>query len=299
MLKRNKSSIAQQCAERKKLIVDSEDKISRIYKFAKNIRRMALDMALDAGKNGAHVGGSFSAIEIFSVLYGGVLKYDISNPVWNERDRFIPSKTHCILANFPALVEAGFLSEDQLMSFHKDGGLLAGHPWRIDIGLEFAGGSLGMGLSVGIGMALRAKRKKLNYRTYVLLGDGECNEGAVWEALMSACKFKLDNLIAIVDYNNMQFDGMNDQIMSIAPLAEKILAFGWKVVEVNGHSIEELYNAFNIEHDGQPLAIVAHTIKACGIPSIENKAESHHSSITREDYEYVLNRIEEGEYDRV
>lgn len=277
----------------------SEEKINKAYRFAKNIRQMALDMALDTGKNGAHVGGSFSAIEVFSVLYGGVLRYDISNPTWKERDRFIPSKTHCILANFPSLVEAGFLDKNQLMSFHKDGGLLAGHPWRVDLGLEFAGGSLGMGISVGIGMALRAKKKNLKYRTYVLLGDGECNEGSVWEALMSASMFKLDNLTAIVDYNNMQFDGINDQIMSIAPLAEKIRAFGWKVVEVNGHSIEELYHAFETAHDGQPLAIVAHTIKAHGIPSIENKATSHHSPISEDDYEYVLHEIKEGKYDRV
>ena len=273
--------------------------IDRIYRFNKDIHILALEMARDAGRNGAHIGGSFSCMEIFSVLYGGILKYDVQNPSWDERDRFIPSKTHCILANFPSLVVSGFIPKEKLLSFHADDGLLAGHPWNIDIGLEFPGGSLGMGLSVGIGMALNAKRKGQKYKTYVLLGDGECNEGSVWEAFMSAPKYKLDNLVAIVDYNNMQFDGKNDDVMPVASMSEKLNAFGWDAIDVNGHSIEDLFEAFNHNVKDKPLAIVAHTIKAHGIPSLENQAISHHSSLKDEDFEFVMKEILEGKYDRV
>ena len=279
--------------------MDRNKTVDIIYDFAKDVRKMALDMAISSGRNGAHIGGSFSSIEILSVLYGAILNYDIKNPEWEERDRFIPSKTHCILAHFPALARAGFIEEKDLNSFHDDGGMLAGHPWNKQIGLEFAGGSLGMGLSVGIGMALRAKRYNKSPKVYVLLGDGESNEGSVWEAVMSAAQYGLDNLVAIFDYNNMQFDGPNDNIMSLSPLSEKLKAFGWKALDVNGHSIEELLDAFDTKHSGQPLAIIAHTVKARGIPSLENQAKSHHSSLSREDYDLVMKDISEGKYDRV
>ena len=255
-----------------------------IYSFVENMRANAIEMAHNAGKAGCHIGGSFSSMEILGVLYSSVLRYDVNNPGWEERDRFIPSKTHCILAHFTALAEAGYVPKDQLMSFHEDGGLLAGHPSNLNIGLEFAGGSLGMGISVAVGKALYAKRKGLKYHTYALLGDGESNEGSVWEAFMSATQYKLDNLTVIIDYNNMQFDGPNVDIMSLAPLAEKTRAFGFETVEVNGHSIPELVEAFKKPHKGKPLAIVAHTIKAHGVPSLENKAESHHAALCDEDY---------------
>lgn len=275
-------------------MINKEFIIKKATYYSNQIRLMAVDMAAEAGKAGAHIGGSFSVVEIFSVLYGGILNFDVDNPHWENRDRFIPSKTHCILANFPALVLAGFLPRKELMSFNKDGGLLAGHPWNVDIGLEYSGGSLGMGLGIGIGMALRGRRYSKSYKTYVLIGDGESNEGSIWEAIMSAAKFGLDNLIAIFDYNNMQFDGVNNKIMPVAPLSEKLKAFGWQTVDVNGHSIEDLVNAFDTAHKNKPLAVIAHTIKAHGIPSLENKVGSHHAAITKEDYEYVKNQIEGG-----
>lgn len=252
--------------------------------FANKVRSLALDMAKSAGKAGCHIGGSFSCLEILSVLYAKVLRFDVSNPEWEERDRFIPSKTHCILTHFASLACAGFLREEDLTSFHNNGGLLCGHPWNVKIGLEYSGGSLGMGLSVGIGFALNAKRYQRRCNTYVLLGDGECNEGSIWEAFMSASQFELDNLIAIIDYNNMQFDGPNDQVMSLGPLKDKLTSFGWETIEVDGHSTEDLERAFTTEHVGKPLAIIAKTIKAHGIPSLENKAESHHCSISIEEY---------------
>lgn len=269
------------------------DYIENIRSYQHDVRLMATEMAKNAGRAGSHIGGSFSCIEIFSVLYGGIMNYDVKNPYWEERDRFIPSKTHCILSNFSTLVKAGFVKREELMSFHDNGGLLSGHPWNVEIGLEFAGGSLGMGIGVAVGRALFAKRYGKSFKTYVLLGDGESNEGSVWEAFMSASKFNLDNLIVIIDYDNMQFDGTNDEVMPLAPLAKKMEAFGFKTVECNGHSIEELWNAFNIEHEGQPLAIVAHTVKANGVPSLENKAESHHSVLLDEDYDYIMSNLKE------
>lgn len=269
------------------------DYIENIRSYQHDVRLMATEMAKNAGRVGSHIGGSFSCIEIFSVLYGGIMNYDVKNPYWEERDRFIPSKTHCILSNFSTLVKAGFVKREDLMSFHDNGGLLAGHPWNVEIGLEFAGGSLGMGIGVAIGRALHAKRYCKSYKTYVLLGDGESNEGSVWEAFMSASKFKLDNLVVIIDYDNMQFDGANDEIMSLAPLAQKMEAFGFKTVECNGHSIEELWKAFNTEHEGKPLAVVAHTVKANGVPSLENKAKSHHSALSDEDYNYIISNLKE------
>ena len=265
----------------------------RIINFQHDIKRLAVEMAKSAGKAGSHIGGSFSCIEIFSVLYGGIMDYDVQNPTWEERDRFIPSKTHCILSNFSTLVKAGFVGKDQLLSFHEDGGLLAGHPWNINIGLEFAGGSLGMGIGVAVGMALTAKRYGKKHKIYVLLGDGESNEGSVWEAFMSAAKFKLDNLIVIIDYDNMQFDGPNDQIMSLSPLKEKMISFGFETVEVNGHDLHSLWNAFNTDHQGKPLAIIAKTIKAHGVPSLENTAESHHAELSEDDYQYLLKQFKE------
>lgn len=262
--------------------------MNSLYVSAERIRKMALKMAYDAGKNGSHVGGSLSCLEILTVLYGKILRYDVSNRRWNERDRFIASKAHCILTHYATLAEYGFIDESDLNSFRDNNGLLAGHPYNLDIGMEFSGGSLGMGLSVGIGMAIAAKDRGENHKIYVLLGDGECNEGAVWEAFMSASKYKLDNLVAIIDYNNMQFDGFNDEIMSLSPIDEKLIAFGWQAVSCNGHNMEELMKAFEVGHLGKPLAIIAHTVKANGVKRYENKPESHHCVITEEDYKLAL-----------
>lgn len=263
-----------------------------LQKSIQNIRKNALKMALNAGRFGSHVGGSFSCLEILAVLYGNVLNYNLENKRWNERDRFLASKAHCILTHYSTLAEFGFLKEEALDTFHSNNGLLTGHPMNLDIGMEFSGGSLGMGLSIGIGMAITAKERKETHRVFVLLGDGECNEGEVWEAFMAAPKFQLDNLIAIIDYNNMQLDGTNHDIMNISPIEEKIKAFGWDTISCNGHDIKELEEAFSKEHKGKPLAIIAHTIKAKGIRRYENTVESHHCSITQEDFNFALADME-------
>lgn len=277
----------------------TEKCIDRCYMLSKKMRLDALDMAKKAGKAGAHLGGSFSSMDIIATLYGAILNVDAKNPTWENRDRFITSKRHCYLASYSALHQLGFVNDEELMSYHTDGGKLAGYPWLPDCGLDFSGGSLGMGLSVGIGMALAGKRRGLDYKTYVLLGDGECNEGANWEGFMCANKYHLDNLVVIIDNNHMQFDGTEEDIMPMGSFKDKLDAFGFKTLYVNGHSIEHLYEAFTTEHFGMPLAIIAETIKGYGLPSIENKPESHHIMLNDEDYEFMIKSIEEGKYDRV
>ena len=266
--------------------------------FANKIRRRCLDLAMCAGKGGCHIGGGFSCIEIFAVLFGSVLRVDAKNPNAENRDRFIPSKAHCVLPLYSALTLKGFISWDEAKAFHDDGSLLMGRPWSKQHGLEFSGGSLGMGLSLGIGMALAAKRREMAYKTYVLLGDGESNEGAVWEAFMSAAHFKLDKLVAIIDYNNMQFDGPCSEIMGMEPLDKRIQSFGWETRRVNGHDIAALIDAFETSHSSKPLAIVAETVKARGIPGLENKAESHHATLTQEMVDAVIADMEGGRYGR-
>lgn len=259
----------------------TEELANRIYK-------KSLKMALDAGKAGAHIGGSLSCVEIFAVLYNDVLKYNVLDPLWQERDRLIVSKAHCILSHFATLAEVGYYSEGKLSSFLENDGLLCGHPYNPSIGLEFSGGSLGMGISVATGMALAAKRESKEHQVYVLLGDGEMNEGSVWETLMFASQYNLNNFTVIVDYNNMQFDNTNETVMSLAPLGKKLESFGFSVIEVNGHNIEELQMAFKNENIATPRAVIAHTIKARGVSRIENRPESHQIAINEDDYQEAL-----------
>lgn len=273
--------------------------IDKAYEYAKYTRIKTLQMALNCGKEGCHIGGSLSCVEIFAVLFSNFKKHNPTNPTDKSRDRLFVSKAHCAPCNYATLAKAGFLTEKDLEKYRLDGGLLTGYPFNVNIGLEFTGGSLGMGLSLGVGTALSAKRKKLDYKTYVLLGDGECNEGAIWEALMSATQYKLDNLIIIIDYNNMQYDGKNSEIMSLENLEAKLNAFGCETRVVNGHSIESLLEAFVTHSKNKPLAIVAKTIKANGIKRLENTAESHFTSITQEDYDLAMNEIQGGKYDRI
>ena len=273
--------------------------IDKAYEYAKYIRTKTLQMALNCGKGGCHIGGSLSCVEIFAVLFSNFKKHNPANPTDKNRDRLFVSKAHCAPCNYAALAKAGFLTEDDLEKYRLDGGLLTGHPFNVSIGLEFTGGSLGMGLSLGVGAALSAKRKKRDYKTYVLLGDGECNEGAIWEALMSATHYKLDNLVIIIDYNDMQYDGKNSEIMSLESLEAKLKAFGCETRVANGHSIESLLEAFDTKTIDKPLAIVAKTIKANGIKRLENTAESHFTSITQEDYDLAMAEIDGGKYDRI
>lgn len=267
-------------------------KIKKLKESAKRMRLLGLDMALASGNHGSHIGGSMSCIEILAVLYGEVLSYDIQNPLDVERDRFIPSKNHCVLAHIPALVETGLISREEAVEFQKDGGRLTGYPKRPEIGLEYSGGSLGMAISVGVGLALASKEKKRKSHIYILMGDGELNEGSIWEAFMSASHYKLDNLTAIIDRNHLSYDGDTEEIMAIDGLKDKMSAFGWHVTLCDGHDVEALLTAFSDLKEGKPHVIIADTIKGKGISFAENRPEWHHHTITLEQYEQAKQEIE-------
>ena len=269
--------------------IDQEkETVDRLCAMAKRMRRMALDMTLSAGSKGAHVGGGFSCMEIMAVLYGEVLRLDPNNPLNPERDRFLSSKNHCTLAHFPALVEAGYLKEEELCTFSRDGSRLIGYPYDPEIGLEYAGGSLGMAISVGIGQALAAQWKKQPQQVYVLMGDGELNEGSIWEAFMSAAQYRLGNLTAIIDRNHLSYDGNTEEIMGIDDLGAKLRAFNWHVVNCNGHDVSDLLRAFHDKVDDRPTAIIAETVKGKGLPFAEGRPEWHQKAMTEEQYRQAL-----------
>lgn len=268
--------------------------VQKITIMAKKMRRRILDVSHSCNVN-AHLGGGLSIVDITATLYGAVLRYDTKNPAWEDRDRFILSKGHGCLGYYSALLEAGIISEEIFATFQTNESDLMAHPvMNVPLGIESSNGSLGQGLSMGVGLALAAKRKNKNHRIYVLLGNGECNEGAVWEAIMSAAHFKLDNLIAIVDNNCFQSDGKSETIMDCGAFADKWESFGWRVCSVDGHNISELYNAF-VEHnvENKPKAVIAHTIKGKGVSFMENNNEWHHNRLTKVHYDQALQEIGE------
>lgn len=261
------------------------EKALRLEDMARRMRLDALDMALAAGSGGSHLGGSLSCIEILAALYGEVLRFDVANPLDEYRDRFIPSKNHCVLAHIPALAEVGFIPHEEILEFQKDGGRLTGYPMRPEIGLEYSGGSLGMALSVGIGLALSAREQGRPSRIYILLGDGELHEGSVWEAFMSAAHYGLDNLTAIIDRNRLSYDGDTEAVMGLEDLGTKLAGFRWHVSRCDGHSTEELLEAFQDTAAGRPHAIIAETVKGKGVSFMENRPEWHHHRLSREEYD--------------
>jgi len=258
-----------------------------INKHIKNIelltfrmKLLALEMARNVGQKGSHLGGSFSCMEILAVLYSHVMKFDAKNPEWDDRDRFILSKAHAVLAFYPVLYEFGFLTIEEIKDFYVNDTLLIGHPMLPEKGFEFSGGSLGHGISQGIGCALAARLKNQDFQTYVLVGDGECQEGSIWESAMLAAHLKLNNLTVIIDNNKLQYDGKCDELLiSSNAIVESWKSFGWEVHIANGHSIKELINAFDarsIKGDC-PHLIVADTVKGNGISFMENQPEWHHA----------------------
>lgn len=269
----------------------SPERAQELKDMAKRMRLDALDMALSTGQKGAHLGGSLSCIEILAVLYGEVLRVDPKNPDWEERDRFIPSKNHCTLAHFPALAEAGFFDKSELTDFVKDGGRMTGYPRNVEIGLEYSGGSLGMAISFGIGVALASRERKRTNRVYVMMGDGELNEGCIWEAFMSAYQYRLDNLVVIIDRNHLSYDGDTEDVMALESLEDKMKAFNWNTICCNGHDTADLLRAFAEIKEGLPNIIIADTVKGKGVSFIENRREWHHSKITQEQYEQAKQEI--------
>lgn len=269
--------------------------VNRLVEMSKRMRLDAVDMALASGTNGSHLGGSLSCIEILAVLYGKILRFDVDNPLDPRRDRFIPSKNHCVLAHIPALAEAGFIDREEILEFQKDGGRLTGYPQRKEIGLEYSGGSLGMAISVGTGIALSCKEHKRNNNIYILMGDGELNEGSIWEAFMSAAHYHLDNLTAIIDRNHLSYDGDTEDVMGLECLEDKLKSFNWHVSMCDGHDVESLLNAFFDICEGKPHVIVADTVKGKGVSFIENRREWHHHRLSQEEYETARQQIESAD----
>ncbi len=272
---------------------DNKDK-DKIGLFSKNIKRKILEMAYVAGSSSSHFGGALSIVEIISTLFAHQLNIKKDDPEWLERDRFILSKGHACLAYYAALSEIGFLSEEDLKTFEKDGSILSGHPVKSPKhGIEFSTGSLGIGLSIGLGLALGAKKKKKTNKVYVIIGDGECNEGSIWESALAAPNLKLDNLVVIIDKNNFQQTGSTENIMNTNKLKDKWVSFGWSVREVNGHDVNELLNYFSSLKDNSntPHLLIANTIKGKGFSFSENNNDWHHAVMTKANYEKAMQEL--------
>jgi transketolase len=246
-------------------------------------------MSMAAGPTGAHLGGGLSMMEIMAALYFGTLRYDVKNPRWEQRDRFILSKGHGALAYYTALSLAGFINEEELATFKCSNSELSGHPHMdLDRGIEFSSGSLGQGLALGVGSALALRRRANDTsRVFVLLGDGEINEGSIWEAAMSAAHFKLSRLTVIVDKNGFQYDGSTQAVMDMGDLTVKWGSFGWMTRSVDGHDILALIDAMHMPHD-KPLAIIAHTVKGKGVSFMENSRLWHHRRLSQEQFEQAM-----------
>ena len=274
----------------------SLEDINLVKKFSKNLRSKILDMAFEAGSNSSHFGGALSIVEIISTLFSYQMKFDKKDPEWEDRDRFILSKGHACLAYYAALSEIGYLSDELLKTFEKDGSILSGHPVKnIKYGIEFSTGSLGIGLSIGIGLALAAKKKKKQKKVYVIIGDGECNEGSIWEGALAAPNLGLDNLFVVIDKNNLQQTGTTNEIMKNENLKEKWLSFGWNVKELDGHNVEDLLSFFSTESkDRMPNLLIAKTIKGKGFSFSENNNDWHHAVMTKSLYEKAKKELLEN-----
>ena len=266
--------------------------LEQLQAIAKCVRREIVEMIGEA-KSG-HPGGSLSAVEILVTLYFDVMRHDPAHPEWPQRDRFLLSKGHAAPVLYAVMAEAGYTPKDQLKTLRKLGSIYQGHPDKRFIpALEGSTGSLGQGLSIGLGMGLAARLDGSPSRAYVVLGDGEIQEGQIWEAAMMAAFYKLDNLVAIVDYNKIQLDGFVKDIMEVEPLADKWRAFGWHTIELDGHNIPALQAAFAeaAATKGKPTALVAHTIKGKGVSFMENNPKFHGAAPTPAEVELALKEI--------
>jgi transketolase len=267
--------------------------VAEMEAMAKRLRRHIVTMIGKAGSG--HPGGSLSAVEIITALYFKIMRHKPLDPQWPDRDRFILSKGHAAPVLYAALAECGYFPVEELLTLRQIDSRLQGHTDRtITPGVEMSAGSLGQGLSFGLGVALAGRVDGKDYRTYVLLGDGECNEGQVWEAAMATAHYGVDNLTAIVDNNGQQIDGWNCDVMNLDPFAAKWQAFGWKVIEVDGHSIPQLIAAFKEAQKvkGQPAVIIAHTVKGKGVSFMENNPDFHGTAPNTMEVEMALKELE-------
>jgi len=263
--------------------------IESMEERAKVIRRHVIRMLAKAGSG--HPGSSLSTVDLLVALFYNKLKHNPQQPAWPDRDRFVMSKGHGCPALYAVLAEMGYFSVDKLDTLRQFGSILQGHPcMKTTPGIEISGGSLGQGLSVGLGIALAAKLDKKDYRTYVMLGDGEIEEGQVWEAAMAASHYKADNLCAIIDQNGLQIDGFIHEIMSSYPIPDKWRGFGWHVIEIDGHDYKAILSAYDEAEKikGRPTVIVAKTIKGKGVSFMENQVDWHGKVPTKEEAERAL-----------
>ena len=248
------------------------------------MRKIILEVSLTCGEP-THIGGALSITDIMATLYGKILNINLKDP----KDRFVLSKGHGFLGLLSALYCKKFIKKSELLNFQTDGSELIAHPIVNDeIGIESSNGSLGQGLSFGVGLAIAYKKKKKKHTVYVLIGDGECYEGAIWEAAISATESKLDNLIVIVDSNGYQNDGAINEKMSTKMLKEKWKGFGWTTIECNGHKIDQLLKKLSYKSGGKPTAIIAKTVKGKGVKFMENNNDWHHGRLTQKLYDEQL-----------
>jgi len=249
---------------------------AELKKIARQTRRHIVEMIYKAASG--HPGGSLGAADILVALYFGEMNHRPDDPRWPDRDRFVLSKGHISAAYYAVLAQAGYLPVDSLNTFRTLGSPLQGHPCMLKTrGVDISSGSLGQGLSVGNGMALAARLDGKTYRVYVLMGDGEVQEGQIWEAAMTAAHYKLDNVCAILDYNNLQIDGKVSSVKEIMPLKDKWAAFGWNTIEIDGHDFGQIFAALDAARaaKGKPTIIIAHTVKGKGVSYMENVADYH------------------------
>ncbi|MBO5005513.1 MAG: transketolase [Clostridia bacterium] len=266
--------------------------VKALEKIANDIR-IGIIEAVYNGKSG-HPGGSLSCADILAVLYFNQMNIDPKNPYAKERDRFVLSKGHCSPALYSTLARKGYFEKEKLLSFRNIESNLQGHPDMNKVpGVDMTSGSLGQGLSVANGMALSSKLNKDGYRVYCLLGDGEIEEGQVWEAVMTSVKYKLDNLCVIVDNNNLQIDGTIEEVKGLKNIKEKFKSFGFEVIQIDGNNIEEVLNAFNVAKQikERPTAIIAKTIKGKGVSYMENKASWHGKAPNEEEHKQAIEEL--------
>jgi transketolase len=253
-----------------------EQKVQELNDTARQLRVDVLKM-LNTARSG-HTGGSLSALDVLTVLFFHTMRHDPTNPHWPDRDRFVLSKGHAAPALYACLAHAGYFPREDLKTLRRLGSHLQGHPdMRKTPGVEVCTGSLGQGLSQAVGLSLAARLQERSSRTYCLLGDGEVQEGQIWEAAMAAAHYQLDNLCVLLDWNGLQIDGEVQKVMGVAPLGPKFLAFGWHVLEVDGHDVVAINRALDeaAQYSGKPTMIVARTVKGKGVPFFEHKANYH------------------------